>query len=82
MEDSQFGQTTFDYDTYNAIYDKAISIISMATQSEKNLCDKLAKHRYPQAIELDEATTKNAISQAEQVKIWAEKIIAEKSNMQ
>ena len=50
MEDSQFGQTTFDYDTYNAIYDKAISIISMATQSEKNLRDKLAKHRYPQEM--------------------------------
>ena len=50
MEDSQFGQTTFDYDTYNAIYDKAISIISMATQSEKNLRDKLAKYKYPQDI--------------------------------
>ena len=38
--------------------------------------------RYPQAIELDEDTTKLAISQAEQVKVWAEKIIAEKSSEQ
>ena len=50
MEASQFGQTTFDYDTYNAIYDKAISIISMATQSEKNLRDKLTKYKYPQEM--------------------------------
>ena len=34
--------------------------------------------RYPLAIELDEGTTKLAIAQAEQVKLWAEKIIAEK----
>ena len=38
--------------------------------------------RYPQAIELDEDTTKNAISQAEQVKIWTEKIITEKCSEQ
>ncbi len=38
--------------------------------------------RYPNAIDVDEGTTKLAISQAEQVKIWAEKIIAEKSNEQ
>ena len=50
MEETQFGQTTFDYDTYNPVYDKAISIISMATQSEKNLRDKMAKHHYPQEI--------------------------------
>ena len=43
-------ETKFDYDTYNTVYDKAISIISMATQSEKNLRMKMAKHKYPQDI--------------------------------
>ena len=50
MSDNLFGQTEFDYDTYNKIYDKAISIISMATQSEKNLRQKLAKNSYPQEL--------------------------------
>ncbi len=40
------------------------------------------KTRYPEIIELDEDTTKLAITQAEQVKIWTEKIIAEKSSDQ
>ena len=35
--------------------------------------------RYPDEMSVDENQTKNAISQAEQVKIWAEKIIADKS---
>ena len=38
--------------------------------------------RYPNVTKIDEDQTKLAISQAEQVKIWAEKIIAEKSNEQ
>ena len=38
--------------------------------------------RYPNVTKIDEDTTKLAIAQAEQVKIWAEKIIAEKSSEQ
>ena len=38
--------------------------------------------RYPDAISVDENQTKNAIAQAEKIKIWAEKIIAEKNDMQ
>ncbi len=34
--------------------------------------------RYPDAISVDEDQTKNAIAQAEKIKIWAEKVIAEK----
>ena len=37
--------------------------------------------RYPDALSVDENQTKAAVNMAEQVKIWAEKIIAEKSNM-
>ena len=44
-----------------------------------NLTQFAAKARYPQLIlELDEDITKRAIAQAEQVKIWAETIIADK----
>ena len=38
--------------------------------------------RYPNVTKIDEDQTKLAISQAEQVKIWAEKIITDKSNEQ
>ncbi|MBP5705748.1 MAG: HEPN domain-containing protein, partial [Spirochaetales bacterium] len=40
------------------------------------------KTRYPDSVFIDEDITKRAITQAEQVKIWAEKIIAEKSDEQ
>ena len=38
--------------------------------------------RYPDEMSVDEEQTKAAVNMAEQVKIWAEKIIAEKSNEQ
>ena len=46
----------------------------------ENLTQFATKTRYPQVLELDEEITKRAISQAEQVKIWAEKTIADKSS--
>ena len=59
-----------------------IDVPSEIDDYAENLTQFSTKSRYPQAIELDEGTTKNAIAQAEQVKIWAEKIIAEKSSDQ
>ena len=59
-----------------------IDVPSEIDDYAENLTQFSTKSRYPQAIELDEDQTKNAIAQAEKIKIWAEKIIAEKNDMQ
>ena len=46
----------------------------------ENLTQFATKTRYPQVLELDEEITKRTIAQAEQVKIWAEKIISDKNS--
>ena len=43
------------------------------------ICEYGVRTRYPDTVSVDEDTTKLAIAQAEKVKIWAEKVIAEKS---
>ena len=58
---------------------KFVDIPNDFRETALQLTQFAAKARYPQLIlELDEDITKRAIAQAEQVKIWAETIIADK----
>lgn len=58
-------------DQYQAKIEIPRSIVEIASM----LTQFATKTRYPQQIELDEAQTRRAISQAEQVKQWAEGVI-------
>ena len=72
-------EKTHDLSKLLNVLEKFVDISVDMRQLAVLLTQFATKTRYPDTVSVDEDTTKLAISQAEKVKIWAEKIIADKS---